>query len=206
MGPRCINYSLRFCKLRSNNNRVPHLIMILKCDVSTIPIPANWRSRSVTVCFTWAQKYVSVKIQLCVGVERMVCFPCVWLCFICVSFKITYINIGFVCFYFEFTLSSGTGTWWIVNGFKSAHRGHGQYLNTRLHQFAGIVVIFDHGFVSMIVLPPYCVDWIIFIMGAFTCPNIFYLTDFHILFFIIMQYACCMFHLVMSVVPSFTVI
>ena len=53
------------------------------------PDPANWRSRRVTVCFTCARNIVSAhKINFCVDV-RMVCFPCVWLCFICVSFEFT---------------------------------------------------------------------------------------------------------------------
>ena len=40
----------------------------------------------------------STKLTFCVDVERMVCFPCVWLCFICVAFKITHINIGLCVF------------------------------------------------------------------------------------------------------------
>ena len=65
----------------------------------------------------------------------MLCFPCVWLCFICVSFKITHINIGFVHLYFEFTLLSNT--WWTQKGFKSADREHKNILNIRKHQFVG---------------------------------------------------------------------
>ena len=52
--------------------------------------PANWRSRSVTVCFTCARKIVfEHKINLWVDVERMVSFSCVWLCCICLSFEFT---------------------------------------------------------------------------------------------------------------------
>ena len=71
--------------------------------------PANWRSQSVTAFFTRAQNIVfQHKINSCVDVEHMVRFPCVWLCFICVLFKITHINIAFVCVYFEFTLLAST--------------------------------------------------------------------------------------------------
>ena len=51
--------------------------------------PANWRSRRVTECCACARNIVSAhKINFCVDM-RMVCFPCVWLCFICVSFEFT---------------------------------------------------------------------------------------------------------------------
>ena len=50
--------------------------------------PANWCSRSFAVCFTCARNVVfHQKINLCVDVERMVCFRV--FDFICVSFKIT---------------------------------------------------------------------------------------------------------------------
>ena len=79
-----------------------------------LPNPANWCSRSATVCFTRARDIVfDHKIKFCVNVVRMVWFPCVWLCFICVSFEFT---LG-SC---EFTLLSST--WWIQNGFKLARR------------------------------------------------------------------------------------
>ena len=52
--------------------------------------PVNWRSRSAAVCYTCARYIVfQHKINFCVDVERMVCFPCVWLCFIFVSFEVT---------------------------------------------------------------------------------------------------------------------
>ena len=52
--------------------------------------PANWRSRSATVCFTCVRNiFFEHKINFCVEVERMVCFSCVWLCFIYVSFEFT---------------------------------------------------------------------------------------------------------------------
>ena len=67
---------------------------------------AKWHLQSVTVCFTCAQNIVfQHNINFCVDV---VCFPCVWLSFICVSFKITHIHIGFMCVYFEFTLLLNT--------------------------------------------------------------------------------------------------
>ena len=70
-------------------------------SVSLLPIrtcPANLCSRSVTVCFTCARNIVfRHKINFCADVEHMVCFPRLWVCFICVSFKITHINIWFVC-------------------------------------------------------------------------------------------------------------
>ena len=70
---------------------------------------ANWRSLSVAVCLICARNIVfEHKIYLCVDVVRMVSFLCVKLCFICVSFKIPLINIGFVRVYFEFTLLSNT--------------------------------------------------------------------------------------------------
>ena len=85
--------------------------------------PVMWLSRSVTLRFTCDRNIVfQHKFNFCVDVERMVCFPRVWLCFICVSFKITHINNVFVCVYFEFTLLSST--WWTQNGFKPAHREH----------------------------------------------------------------------------------
>ena len=61
-------------------------------------------------------------------VDLLVCLQCVWLCFICVSFKITDIHIGFVCVYFEYTLLSNT--WSTQHGFKSTHREHDNLLNT----------------------------------------------------------------------------
>ena len=92
--------------------------------------PAIWRSWSVTVFFICARNIVfKHKINLCVDVEHTVCVPCVWLWFICVSFKITHINIGSVCAYFELTLLSST--WWTQNSFKSAHREDKKFLNTR---------------------------------------------------------------------------
>ena len=64
---------------------------------------ANWRSRCVTVCFTCARNIVlQHQINFCLDVDHVVCFPCVWLCLIFVSFKVTDINIGIVCVYFEF--------------------------------------------------------------------------------------------------------
>ena len=60
-------------------------------------------------CFTCARNIsFQHKIKFCVDVERIVCFPCVRLCFVCASFKIKHKNIGFVCVYFEFTLLSST--------------------------------------------------------------------------------------------------
>ena len=48
--------------------------------------PGDWRSRSVTVCFSCARNFVlQHKINFCVDVERMMRFLCVWLYFICVS-------------------------------------------------------------------------------------------------------------------------
>ena len=44
---------------------------------------------SIPVCFTCVRNIVfQHKIKFCVDAERMVCFPCVCLYFICVSFKI----------------------------------------------------------------------------------------------------------------------
>ena len=77
----------------------------------------------------------STKNNFCVDVGCMVCFSCVWMCFICVSFKITQLNIGFVCAYFEFmSLSCTLST---QNGFKSVHREHENFLNACEHQFVG---------------------------------------------------------------------
>ena len=46
--------------------------------------------RSATLYFTCARNDVfRHKINFCVDGERMVCFRCVWLCFICVSFQFT---------------------------------------------------------------------------------------------------------------------
>ena len=56
--------------------------------VTTALHPANWGSRSVTLCCTYARNFVfQDDLNFYVDVERMVCFPCVWLCFICVSFE-----------------------------------------------------------------------------------------------------------------------
>ena len=50
--------------------------------------PANWRSRSASVCFTFVRNIVfQHKINFCVDVELIVRFTCVWLCVICVSFE-----------------------------------------------------------------------------------------------------------------------
>ena len=72
------------------------------------------------MCFTCARNIVfRHKMTFCIDVERMVCFPCVWLCFICVSFEFT---LGKRVFTLESTLLSST--WWTPNGFESAHREH----------------------------------------------------------------------------------
>ena len=74
---------------------------------------------SITARFTCARNIVfEHKINFYVDVVRMMCFPCVRLCFMC----IIWIHIGFVCVYFKFTMLSGT--WWTQNGFKSTHREH----------------------------------------------------------------------------------
>ena len=58
------------------------------------PNPANWRSRSVSVCFTCARNIVfEYKINFCVDAVRMVCLTVLYL----------WVHIGFVCVYFEFT-------------------------------------------------------------------------------------------------------
>ena len=45
---------------------------------------------SPILCFTCAHNSVfQHKINFCIDVERMVFFPCVWLCVICVSFEFT---------------------------------------------------------------------------------------------------------------------
>ena len=86
-----------------------------------------WRHNAA--CFTCARNIVfQHKINFCVHVERIMCFPCVWLCFICISFKVTNINIVFVCVYFGFTLFPST--WWTQSCFKSAHRERENFLNT----------------------------------------------------------------------------
>ena len=41
------------------------------------------------MCFTCARNIAfQHKINFCVDVERMVCFQCVWMCFMCVSYGI----------------------------------------------------------------------------------------------------------------------
>ena len=73
--------------------------------------PSNWCSRSATACFTWARNIVvQHKIIFFVDVERMVYFPCVWLCFICVSFKFTLgscvFTLCWICVVIEHMLNS----------------------------------------------------------------------------------------------------
>ena len=48
----------------------------------------SYLSRSVSVCFTCARNIVfQHKNNFCVDIEHMVCFPYVWLCLFCASFK-----------------------------------------------------------------------------------------------------------------------
>ena len=82
------------------------------------------------MCFTSARNIVTTKLSLV-----LILCACVWLRFNCVSLQITHINTGFVCVYFEFTLSSSTC--WTQNGFKSAHREYANFQNTRQYQFPG---------------------------------------------------------------------
>ena len=49
--------------------------------------PANWRC--VLLVLETNNIVLEHKNNFCVDVVRMVCFPCVWLCFICVSFEFT---------------------------------------------------------------------------------------------------------------------
>ena len=69
----------------------PSLCIALICDQRYRPklvmehkyviLPANWRSRSVPVCFPYARKIVYLhKINFCVDVEHMVCFLYVFGC------------------------------------------------------------------------------------------------------------------------------
>ena len=88
-------------------------------------IPANWRSRSVIGCFTSARNIMlEHKIKLCLHYTHGMFSLCLAVFYL---WSIG-VHIGFVCVYFEFTLSSST--WWTQNGFKSAHREHKKILNT----------------------------------------------------------------------------
>ena len=56
-----------------------------------LAIPAIWRSRSVSMCFTCARNIVIKHTNnFFVDFVHMMCFPCVWPCFICVSSKFTF--------------------------------------------------------------------------------------------------------------------
>ena len=94
---------------------------------------ANWHSQTVIVCFTCGVNVVFKQKIICVDIVHIVCFPCVWLCFICVSFEFT---LG-LCVYFESMLLSST--WWTQNGFKSAQHEQQQQkmVKTHKHQFSG---------------------------------------------------------------------
>ena len=59
--------------------------MVSVYDTTILP---NWRSRRVTVLICAWNIVFQHKINFCVDGEGMECFPCVWLCFISVSFKI----------------------------------------------------------------------------------------------------------------------
>ena len=109
------------------------LLGTISCSETQLESPTTQQIgclRSVTVCFTCARNIVfQDKIKFCVDVGRMVSFPCIWRCFICVSFKtITQINVWFVCVYFGFTLLSNIC--WTQNVFKSAHCEYENFRNT----------------------------------------------------------------------------
>ena len=76
------------------------------------------------VFYLCSKKVFEHKINFCIDAVRMVCFPCVWPCFICVSFEFT---LGSCVF----TLSSST--WWTQNGFKSPHQEHTHTQHTHTH-------------------------------------------------------------------------
>ena len=102
-----------------------------------------------SLCFTFARDIVfQHKINFCIGVERMACFPYVWLCFISVSFKTTQTNIEIMCVYFEFTLLSST--WWNPNGFKSAHSEHGNFPHIRIHANTNLLGCYCFQFIKAI--------------------------------------------------------
>ena len=72
---------------------------------------ANWRSWRATVCFICDRNIVfRHKINFSVEVERVVCFSCFGLCFICVSFEFT---LGSCVFTLRLWLLSST--WWTKN-------------------------------------------------------------------------------------------
>ena len=73
--------------------------------------PANWRSRSVIVCFTCAQNIVFL--------QKKITF---------VLMFSTHINSGLVCAYSEIMLFSSTR--WTQNYYKSVHCEHESSLNT----------------------------------------------------------------------------
>ena len=94
--------------------------------------PANWRSRSATVRFTCARNSVFPrKINFCADVERMVCFPRVWLCVICVSFEFALgpcvFTLGLRCYWAHVELKM----------VSNPHAVNTKTLNTRQHQFSG---------------------------------------------------------------------
>ena len=61
------------------------------------------------LCFTCARNTVfQHKINVCVDIKRMVCFPCLAVCYLC----IIYDHIAFGCIYVEYTGTSLSSTRW----------------------------------------------------------------------------------------------
>ena len=89
-----INIYLILCAvglyLQNSNILLKITLQYLHFWYLVVIFPANWRSRNVTMCFTCARNIVfEHKINFCFDVVRIVCFPCVWLCFISISFDFT---------------------------------------------------------------------------------------------------------------------
>ena len=82
-------------------------------DIAHFAIAQQIDVHEASLCVLLVFEILWSSTNLIFVVARMVCFPCVWLCFICVSFEFT---LGSCVFTFEFMLLSSS--WWTQNGFK----------------------------------------------------------------------------------------
>ena len=93
------------------------------------PLRSLWRHcNEANHLISTAQHSNSTKLTFALMLSAWCVSTCL-LCFLCLPFKITRMNIGFVYVYFDFTLL------WTQDGFKSAHREYENFLSTR---FAGV--------------------------------------------------------------------
>ena len=117
-----ILHTNKWCVLTSDQNlqiffKSTTLLWCINVNLSVLLSELTF-TKCVYVFYLCSNSVFKHKMNFCADVVRMVCFPCVWLCFICVLLKTTHMNIGFGCVYFEFTLllnSQWTQKWFQVS-------------------------------------------------------------------------------------------